>query len=267
FYLQQQKIGKSTMSLTLSALKWIIRHGQMFEYEGFPKNQLFDGGENKSIRQEDTLKTKYITDYVMNQIIRGLRNEDDLLFRSLMEIGIDTGVRIGEVLELREGCITEDFTGKPILHIYDRKKKTERYMAVSERVRSAVKTLENITEEGRTALNTSILAVYWQKINKKYAELKQKAFRDRIKRFIKRHNIRCEKGKLYNLNYHAFRHRAGTDMLNTLSDYSNIAHYLGHKSLHSTSIYAQLQNPTVQREYKKLGFIGTIVEEVDEKEL
>jgi|SRR5690625_812069 len=267
FYLKQQNMSNSTRVIILSALKWIITHGQVFEYEGFPKRAIFDGDEYKAVRVEDVLKTKYIPDFVMNQIENSLKQEDNVLLKNLIEIGIDTGIRIGEVLELKKGCITEDFTGKPVLHVKSNKNKTERFIPVSRRVKRAIKSLEKVSEEGREILDTEILAVYWQKINKKYAELKQKVFRDHINRFVKRHNIISENGNLYNLNYHAFRHSLGTEMLNKGMEIDEIADYLGHESLHSAAGYAKLKNPTVQKEYKKLGFIGTIVEEISEEAL
>ncbi len=36
----------------------------------------------------------------MHQIEKALKQEDNILLKSLIEIGIDTGIRIGEVLEL-----------------------------------------------------------------------------------------------------------------------------------------------------------------------
>src|SRR5699024_7952798 len=40
-----------------------------------------------------------------------------------------------------------------------------------------------------------------------------------------------------------------------------------HKSLHTKAGYAKFKNPNVQKEYKKLGFIGMIAEEISEKAL
>lgn len=267
FYLKQQDMSNSTRALALSALKWIITHGQVFELEGFPKTQIFDGDEYKAVKVEDVLKTKYLPDYIMNQVEKALKQEDNIILKSLIEIGIDTGIRISEVLELRIGCITEDFTGKPVLHVKSHKNETERFIPVSRRVKRAIKNLENTSVEGRNVLNTDVLAIYWQKINKKYAELKQKILRDHINGFVKRHNIINEDGGLYNLNYHAFRHSIGTKMLNKGMEMEEIADYLGHESLHSTAKYAKFKNPTIQKEYKKLGFIGVIVEEISQDAL
>src|SRR5699024_9035536 len=114
FYLKQQDMYNSTRAIALIALNLVITHVQALEYEGFNKNQILDGDEYKAVKVEDVLKTKYIPDYIMNQIEKALKQEDNILLKSLIEIGIDTGVRIGEVLELKKGCITEDFTGKPV---------------------------------------------------------------------------------------------------------------------------------------------------------
>lgn len=267
YYLKQQNMSNSTRAISLSALKWIITHGQFFEYSGFSDNAIFDGDEYKAVKVDDILKTKYIPDPVMSQIEKALKKEENLLVKSLIEIGIDTGLRIGEVLDLKKGCITEDFTGKPVLYVVSSKNKTERFISVTIRVKEAIKVLEQISEQGRDELNTDKLAIYWQRNNKKYAKLLQKVFRSYIKQFAERHNITDETGNLYNLNFHAFRHTLGTDMLNKGMAPDEIALYLGHESLHSTADYAKLKSPTVQKEYRKLGFIGMIVEEINEKSI
>src|SRR5699024_4073379 len=142
YYLKQQKISNSTMAISLSALKWLVLHGQFFEYEGFPTRQVFDGDEYKAIKTEDVLKTKYIPDNIIRKIETALTKESDKLLKSLIEIGLDTGIRISEALELSKGCITEDFTGKSVLHVISNKNDTERFIPVSRRVKKAIRTLE-----------------------------------------------------------------------------------------------------------------------------
>src|SRR5699024_12571407 len=102
-----------------------------------------------------------------------------------------------------------------------------------------IKSMEKETEKKQKKLDNEIITVNWQKKNKKYAKLKQKVFRDHINRFVKRHNIISENGNLYNLNYHAFRHSLGTEMLNKGMEIDEIADYLGHESLHSAAGYAK----------------------------
>ncbi|KPH71793.1 MULTISPECIES: tyrosine-type recombinase/integrase [Bacillaceae] len=267
FYLKQQDMANSTRSTAISALKWIVLYGQIFEYEGFPKRQIFDGEEYQSIKTEDVLKTKYIPDDVIKQIELALQKEEDLIIKSLIEIGIDTGIRLSEALELSEGCITEDFTGKPVLHVISSKNNTERFIPVSRRVKKAVKTLEEQTMKGRKAIGLDNLTVYWMPQAKRFDKMTQPNFRYRLKGFLKKHKIINSEGNLYPLTYHAFRHTLGTDMLNRGMSIFEIRDYLGHESLHSTAGYAKFKNQTVQKEYSKLGFIGMIVEEISEESM
>ncbi len=264
YYLKQQDISNSTMAISLSALKWLVLHGQHFEYDGFPIRQVFDGDEYKAVKTEDILKTKYIPDKIMKQIETALKKEEDKMLKSLIEIGIDTGIRLSEALDLSKGCLTEDFTGKSVLHVISKKNNTERFIPVARRVKRAVRTLESLSKEGRAEINSDNLTVYWLSRGrpKRFDRLIQSIFRPQLKAFVKRHNIVNDDGSLYALSYHAFRHTLGTEMLNKGMTPSEIADYLGHESLHSTSGYAKLKNPTVQKEYKNLGFIGMIAEEI-----
>jgi|SRR5690625_545331 len=269
YYLKQQDISNSTMAISLSALKWLISHGQHFEYTGFPKQEVFDGDEYKAVKTEDVLKTKYIPDDIMKQIEIALKKEENIMLKSLIQIGIDTGIRLSEALDLFKGCLTEDFMGKPVLHVISKKNNTERFIPVSSRVKRAIKKLEELSKEGRKETNTDYLTVYWLSKGKpkRFDRQTQANFRPQLKSFVERHAIVNDDGSLYPLSYHAFRHTLGTGMLNKGMTPIEIADYLGHESLHSTAGYAKFKNPTIQKEYKKLGFIGMIVEEISKETL
>ncbi|WP_242062436.1 tyrosine-type recombinase/integrase [Staphylococcus pseudintermedius] len=239
------------MAISLSALKWLVLHGQHLEYDGFPIKQVFDGDEYRAVKTEDMLKTKYISDNIMNQIEIALKKED-IMLKSLVEIGIDTGIRLSEALDLSIGCLTEDFTGKPVLHVISKKNDTERFIPVSRRVKRAVRTLEELSKEGRKETSSDNLTIYWLSRGrpKRYDRLIQSIFRPQLKRFVKRHNIVNEDGSLYALSYHAFRHTLGTEMLNKGMTPTEIADYLGHESLYSTAGYAKFKNQLYRRNIK-----------------
>lgn len=262
FYLKSQDISNSTRSVSMSALKWLIYHGQNFEYDGFPTSEIFDGDEYKALGAEDVLKTKHIPDEVMQQIEKSLIDEGNLVIKSLLEILIDTGIRLGEVLNLKVGAITEDFTGKPVLEVNSPKNKTERYIPVSERVKRAINNMVTYSEIARNELNSQNIFIV--KVIGKYTELSQVNARNYLKKYAIDHYISDSNHDIYNLTFHAFRHTLGTNMLNMGMSIFEISDYLGHESLHSTSGYAKLKDPTIQKEYKKLGFIGTLVEEINQ---
>src|SRR5699024_4900954 len=131
YYLSHLDISYSTMALSLSASKCLVLLGQHFEYIGFAVMQVFDVDEYNAIMTEDMIKTKYIPDNIMEEIEKALKKEDNKMLKSLIEIGIDTGIRLGDALDLSEGCLTEDFTGKPVLHVISKKNNTERFIPVS----------------------------------------------------------------------------------------------------------------------------------------
>ncbi|MDV2581591.1 tyrosine-type recombinase/integrase [Alkalibacillus haloalkaliphilus] len=267
FELKQQNIANSTRVITMSSLKWIINFGMIFDYDGFPENPIFDGDEYKTIRVEDILKTKYIPDNIMRQIESSLDKEENEQLKSIIEIGIDTGLRLSEVLDLEVGCITDDPMGNPVLHVVSKKNNTERFIAVSRRVKRAVRKLEELSQKGRNVIGSNNLTVYWQPNAKKYDRLYQANLRPQIRNYPIRHNIIDENGDHFHLKFHAFRHTLGTEMLNRGMSMFEIAEYLGQESLHSTDSYAKLKNPTIQKEYKELGFIGMIVEDISQQSL
>lgn len=260
FYLQQQGISKSTTSTALSSLKWLIKHGRRFNYDGFPKHEVFSGEEFKMLKIEDTLKSKVIPQKVILQIEQALKHEENILVKSLIEIGIDTGIRLNECLQLTNSSISLDLTDKPILHVVSEKNLSERFIPVSNRVKRAVSRLNEVSKEAYCELNTDCLFVYKNAKND-FVFLSQGNARHWLKKFVKNHDIKDSNGELYPLHYHAFRHTLGTSMLNKGMSIFEIQDYLGHESLHSTSIYAKIQNPTLHKKYNELGFIGKIIEE------
>lgn len=262
YYLKNKEMTNSTRVGVMASLKWLIQYGQTLEYEGFPTHQIFSGEEYRAVKVEDVLKTKYIPDNVMEKIELALLKEENKMLKNIIEIGIDTGLRIGEVLDLEIDCLTEDLAGKPLLKVNSIKNKTIRRIPVSIRVKRAILSLIELSNEGRKALNSLNITIYWLKRGRpaRYDRLTQSNFRGMLRRFVKRHKILDENGEFYNLTYHGFRHTLGTEMLNNGMTMEEIAQYLGHESLHSTAGYAKVQNPIIQKEYKKVGFIGKIVE-------
>lgn len=273
FYLQNLGKSNSTNNISMSALKWMVEFGWFLEYEGFPEHQIFDGEEYSALKVADEFKTQVIPDDVMRQIEMGLKSDMSFtnlkFFKYLMQIGIDTGLRLSEVLELEEGCISEDLTGKPILYVYSDKSESERYIPVSNRVAKAIRKLEEHSFEARKITGSKNLTCYKRiaSARKPYGPVTQSIFRKALERFVKQKNIRDSQGHLYPLTFHAFRHTLGTVMLNRGMSIFEVQDYLGHLSLHSTALYAKINETTTSNEYKKLGFIGKIVEEVSKKEI
>lgn len=258
FYLKQSELAKATQTLSMTALKSLIGHGRELNYPGFPTEEVFDGKEYKSLKPNEEYITEYIPDDVMIQIESGLLKEKDILLQALLIIVIDTGLRIDEALILEEDCIILDFLNKPILEMYSPKNNRERSIPVSNRVMYAIEELESDTREIRKEMNTKKLFVYKKR---DFRYLNQSASRKKLNRFIDRNAIKTKDNSLYRFNFHSFRHKLGTDMLNNGITIFEVQNYLGHDSLRSTEHYAKVQDPTVVKEYNEIGFVGVITDD------
>lgn len=72
-YLLANVNNPSTRSLSIASLKHHIKHGQLFEWDGLPLTEVFDGTEQRTLQTEETLKSMLIDDDVMDSIDTSLR--------------------------------------------------------------------------------------------------------------------------------------------------------------------------------------------------
>lgn len=265
FNLKQKDLSNSTRTLTISALKKIIYHGQDFAYEGFPLSEVFDGREYQALKGVDAYTTEFISDDVMQQIENVIKNEENILFKYLLKIIIDTGLRISEALQIREKDLTLDFTNKPVLKVRSSKNISERFIPVSRRVYRSIKKLSKMTTQSQKKLGTEFIFVY-EGQGKTHRALQPQLARKFLRRFVETHQIRDRNGNLYHLTFHAFRHTLGTKMINNGMSIFEIRDYLGHRSLRSSEYYSKVKDKKVQEEYASVDFIGLITEDI-EKEL
>lgn len=265
-----------TRAISLASLKHHIKHGQLFEWDGFPQYEVFDGTEQRTLQTEDSLKSMLIDDDVMDSIDSSLRQMkstlqptleclNDVVLWTLITVVRHTGVRLTEALNLNKDCLRRDLMKKYLLEVVSSKNETERFIPVSKEVSVAIKMLIQATEELRAKFKTDKLFYYFQTKNKKYKPLMQYVARDWLRdKFIKRFDIRDSNGDLAVITYHQFRHQIGTDLLNNGLSTFEVMQYLGHESMHSTRLYAKVRNDKLTKEYKKIGFIGLVERKVDD---
>lgn len=264
-YLKQGELSNSTQNLVIAALKRLISIGRSFEEPGFPTTEIFDGRESRALRVQEEYTTEYIPDSVMKDIEDALKVEENILLKSLLEIIIDTGLRISEVLNLKTDCITLDFKDKPLLKVYSKKTDSERYIPASNRVKNAVEKATTFFTKARSELKTDYVFVYYSKYKKENIYLNSYNARYYLNNFIKRNQFVDENGDEFIFTFHSFRHKLGTDMLNNDMNHKEIMQHLGHTSTRSTEYYAKVQPKKLMKEYEDLGFIGMVTKEVTNK--
>lgn len=268
-YLLENVKKPSTRSLALVSLKHHIKHGQLFEWDGFPNHEVFDGTEFRTLQTEDSLKSPLLDDTTMKSIDTALfqmkstfrqnvNNFNEIVLWALITVVRHTGIRLTEALNLNKDCIRRDFMKKYLLEVVSSKNDSERFIPVVKDVSVAIKLLIEITENVREDLNNDKI-FYWRHSKKSYIPLTQYTARRALEyKFIKQFNIKKENGELAEFTYHQFRHQIGTDLLNKGLNTIEVMQYLGHDSMHSTRLYARVRNDRITQEYKKVGFIGVI---------
>lgn len=192
--------------------------------------------------------TEPISKEIYEQILEhAVHDETDEITRAGIIIQSQTGLRISEVLSLKENCLKKDRSGDQWL-LYSLKKTTKaepeqrRVPANSivceavERLRAATENLRR--ESGRTELflirNHGIRPVSQTNWNK-----------GRLQNFLKRWGITDENGQVYELHSHQFRATYVRDQLFTGAQIDQIQHRFGHVSSEMTARYVHLQEEEV----------------------
>lgn len=272
FYLLDNVKKPQTRAVALASLKHHIKHGQIMEWVGFPKFEVFDNTEQRTLQTEDVLKSMLIDDDVMEQVDNSLhtmresleptlQSLDDIVLWALITVIRHTGIRLTEALNLNENCLRKDLLKKYLLEVVSTKNETERFIPVRKEVAVAIKMLIKVTEELRSTHKTDKIFL----TKNRGRVLQQYDARRWLKnKFIKRFNIKKRNGQLAELTYHQFRHQVGTELLNNGFSSFEVMQYLGHQSMHSTRLYAKVRNDNLTEEYKKVGFIGLIKRRVDD---
>lgn len=271
FYLRASDELKTPNSKTtaFSAFKATVRFGQMFQRENYPTSEIFPKDVSRLFGVEDVILTKVIDDGVLNQIDMAIEAEsEDVRTKVLVYIARETGLRLSEILSLRENCVMEDFAGSPILFTYSFKNEKERAIPITKKLEKSIKQLEAYNADIRSqemfklAEDTPENLLFTRfntkgKNRGKYTKASQGYARDMLREFVDNFDIQDSKGdEVSNLLYHSFRHTIGTEMLSYGSAPDDVMAHLGHESMHSTSNYARVTESKLQTDYDKLGFIG-----------
>ena len=152
----------------------------------------------------------------------------DLKQRTMVTLMYSSGLRIGEVCRLRY----EDVDRKNLrLHITHSKNRNDRYAILS-----------------KAALE--LLTLYWFEYGRPRGFLfpKQRGENKPIDTFFLSRHIHAHENRLgwkHRLTCHSFRHAFGTHLYENGTDLLTIKALMGHKSLHSTTIYVHLSSSVI----------------------
>ena len=233
------------LTLTGQIKGWNVFQNNIFR--GVTSSQLWikKGGSKKN-------KTKPIPEDVFDKILyHAVNDEKDVLTKAGIIIQSQTGLRISEVLSIREGCVkkfddkhkymevelSKTEKGDPIIHkVFIDEPVSQVISELSEytkdlRKESGLKELFLIRNHGIRVLNI------------------EKWTSNRLPNFIKRWDIRDKKGNLYPLKSHQFRATFVRELVKRNVPIAVIMKQYSHVSIEMTAHYLFLQSEEVKNIY------------------
>ena len=252
---EEKKVVAGTGFLICHVVEEIIRVGQIKGWNVPQFHISIDATANQlwePYKDKKSNKTKPIPDDVFDKILyHAVHDEKDVLTKAGIIIQSQTGLRISEVLSIKEGCVkhTSDGynymevtlgkteKGEPIIHkVFINKLVKDAIAELSEhtaelRKESGLKELFIIRYQGIRVLNVQ----HWTS--------------QRLPHFIERHNIRDNKGELYPLKSHQFRATFVRSLIIKKVPISMIMKQFSHVSVEMTSHYLTLQEEEIKAHY------------------
>lgn len=258
-WIKEEK-GISSGYAKCKTVEEIIKIGQIKGWD-VPKSNIFIGftssdlwDSEKSLKEN---KTKPIPEDIFDKILQCALKEKNILTKAGIIIQSQTGLRINEVLSIRQGCVhtTNDGydymevtlgkteKGEPIIH----------KVFINELVKNVVSELEEYTKELREKSGLKELFLIKDlKFNNKIDVSKKEMWNRKLNSFTQKWDIRDSKGNLYPLKSHQFRATFVRELIKQKVPIAHIMKQFAHVSIEMTSHYLTLQEEEVKEIYSDM---------------
>jgi len=256
-----KKVSQGTGYINCFVVEDIIKKGQMKEWN-VPKGNILhdvksiDLWEPQKNRKEK--KTKPIPEGIFDKILSCTVNkETDILTKAGIIIQSQTGLRISEVLSIQVGCCKTTSDGNDYIEVTIRKTEKEEVIHkvfLNHLVKDVIKELEEYTKELRQESGLKELFLSRsRKFKNEIVIYKGDKFNElKLPKFIKRWDIRDNKGDLYPLNSHQFRATFVRELIKQKVPIAHVMKQFRHVSVEMTSHYLTLDDDEVKEIYSDI---------------
>ncbi|WP_099192349.1 tyrosine-type recombinase/integrase [Tepidibacter mesophilus] len=256
---EEKKVSRITGYSSCKIVEEIIKIGQIKGWN-VPKVNLFvnftssDLWDTKKTLKEN--KTKPIPEDIFDKILYyAVNKETNILNKAGIVIQSQTGLRINEVLSIKKGCVHTTSDGYDYMEVV--LSKTEKgepiihKVFINDLVKKTVKELEEYTKELRH--ESGLNELFLDRWGKKVVVLKTNNWgRFRLNKFIKKWDIRDNKGNLYPLTSHQFRATFVRELIKQKVPIAHIMKQFAHVSIEMTSHYLTLKEEEVKEIYSDM---------------
>lgn len=255
----EKKVSMQTGFISCHVVEEIIRIGQIKGWNvpqfHLPKSETaFQLWPTK--KSMKTNKTKPIPEDVFDKILyHAVHDEKDVLTKAGIIIQSQTGLRINEVLSIREGCVKRTSDGYDYMEVT--LGKTEKgepiihKVFINELVKDVIAELTEYTVELRK--ESGLKELFVVRYNGKVQTINTGHWNDRrLVHFIERYDIRDIKGELYPLTSHQFRATFVRELIKRKVPIAMIMKQYSHVSIEMTAHYLTLQEEEVKEIYSDM---------------
>lgn len=254
----EKKVALQTGFMSCHVVEEIIRIGQIKGWNvpqfHLPKtetsNQLWS--TRKSMKSN---KMKPIPEDVFDKILyHAVHDEKDVLTKAGIIIQSQTGLRINEVLSIQEGCVKRTSDGYDYMEVtLGKTEKGESIIHkvfINELVKDTIAELSEYTAKLRKESGLKELFVIRNHGIRPLNNAKWVS--KRLPSFVKRHDIRDNKGELYPLTSHQFRATFVRELIKRKVPIAIIMKQYSHVSIEMTAHYLTLQEEEVKEIYSDM---------------
>jgi integrase len=251
-YLNQKKLANVTKNKYLATLKLFFETGNVNFWFHTPQYL---------IRTEDYGKIsnplpRYIPEEVMQQLNQHLEALPGPVMRMVIVIQ-ETGLRVGELLELTINCLKFNPKGEPFIQYMNWKMSKEDAKPISFELSQVIQEQQRYIIQHLTHnFQYLFCARTGRRQSQNNFEPKPEVMTDQVfirflKQLAQEFDIKDKSGKPWNFQTHQFRHTVGTRMINAGVPQHIIQRYLGHETPTMTMAYAHIFDDTLRREIEK----------------
>lgn len=254
----EKRVAVRTGNIICHIVEEIIRIGQIkgWNVPQFHLPKMASAGQLWVVqRTRRNSRTKPIPEDVFDKVLyHAVHDEKDVLTKAGIIIQSQTGIRINEVLSIREGCVKRTSDGYDYMEVT--LSKTEKGEPVIHKVfiNDLVKdTIDELSEYTAELRKESGLKELFLVRNHGIRVLNVERWgANRLPHFIERHDIRDNKGQLYPLKSHQFRATFVRELVKRKVPIAMIMKQYSHVSIEMTAHYLTLQEEEVKEIYSDM---------------
>lgn len=250
--------GANSKSFILRNVSWVytfLKDIQRLEYDIAPEkstSKLLFTEDYPTLDKKSDDDIEHIPDHILDQLFESI-NDLHPDVQPIVWVAFKTGLRISDVLGLRQGCLI-CLNGKYSIQTDIEKTYVKDHkIPIDDRLADMIAVLiHQSTERSNEDNNPDKYIFVRYSGSRKGKPFSQGWVRNKLNQLAIQKNITDEMGRIFHFKTHQFRHTYAVKLLNGGADILTVQELLAHASPEMTMRYARLLDDTKRKEFEKV---------------